>query len=69
MKTRHTKLKMKLVETGITQYELCEKINRSSAYISDRMNFKHPFDVNDVYAICDALSIPYNKIHEYFPKE
>lgn len=62
------KLKAELFANDITQQMLCKELNRSQTYMSQRMTGKRPFDMEDVYQICDLLEIPYGKIYEYFPR-
>lgn len=67
MKNRLSKLRGKMSEEDINQGDLGERIQKSQTYVSDRINCKHPFDMNEVYIICDWLHIPYSEIPEYFP--
>lgn len=62
------RLKRELFERDITQQVLAAHLRKSQAYISSRITGKKPWDMNDMYDICDLLSVPYNELHELFPK-
>lgn len=62
------KLKTVMYANDIDQKMLCKVIGRSQTYMTYRMTGRAPFDLHDVYAICDFIRIPYDKISEYFPK-
>lgn len=63
------KLKGKMSEHNIKQFELAEVLRLSSASISNRMSGRHPFNIYEIYKICDILQIPYEQIPVYFPPE
>ena len=67
MKCKLKKLKGKMAEEGINQQDLGELIQRSQTYISERINCKSSFDMDEIYSICDWLHIPYSEIPQYFP--
>lgn len=54
---------------NIFQIDLCQIIGRKEAYISQRLNGKSQFELNEVYLICDCLEIDYTQIPIYFPKD
>lgn len=68
MPKKYRKLKSHLFEKDINQVMLSKKLGRSTYYTSQRMNGKLPFTQDDIYIICDYASIPYEKIHLYFPR-
>lgn len=57
-----------LHEADIDQEYLCELTGRSKTYITMRMTAKAPWSQNDMYFLMDLLNIPYNRMHEFFPK-
>lgn len=63
----YRKLKQITFSDDITQAMLAKVIKKSEKYVSTRMTGKMPFDMAEVYAICDYLHIPYERIPEYFP--
>ena len=64
---RYKKLKGIMFANDVTWEELAGRIGRSRTYASTRATGKMPFDMDDVYNICDFLNIPYEEIHIYFP--
>lgn len=68
MPKKYRKLKGRLFELDINQVMLSKKLGHSPFYISQRMNGKLPFTLDDIYIICDYASIPYEEIHLYFPR-
>lgn len=61
-------LRKALRENDYTTQELADHLKKSRPYISQRLNGKHPWDLDDVYKILDWLYIPYTDLHIYFPK-
>ncbi len=53
----HSKLKGLLREKGMTQNDLCKKINLSPSALNLKMNGKLDFRIPEVYAICKVLDI------------
>jgi transcriptional regulator with XRE-family HTH domain len=64
----YTKLQGKLVEQDVDQETLAGLIGKSMAYVSLRMHNKAPWAQTDQYKILDEFNIPYEYMHEYFPK-
>ena len=60
-------LRCRMVRAGVDQMTLAGIIKRSPAYVGARINGHRPWDMNDVYRICDALRIPYEDIPVVFP--
>jgi len=54
---------------SIEQDYLSEKLDRSISYITARMCGHADWSQRDMYTLMDLLRIPYNEMHEYFPKE
>ena len=63
----YKRLKGKMWEMEVTFEELSKAIGKSQSYMCRRSSGKAPFDMDDVYRICDFLYIPYSEIPEYFP--
>lgn len=64
----YKKLRLIMFENDITIQELAKRIGVSNTYMSNRLNGKHPFSMDNVYAICKLFSIPYEEISTYFPE-
>ena len=64
----YKKLKIEMAANDIDQRYLQKRLDRSQYYISDRMMGRRPWNMDDVYAICDLLHISYGLIPMYFPK-
>lgn len=62
------KLKVKMFADGITQADLAAEMGVSKTFISHRFTKVVKWDLDTVYAVCDALNIPYEEIPTYFPK-
>ena len=56
-----------LVTHGYRQQDLCRILDRSQTYVSDRMTVRKPWELDEVYAMCDLLEIPLDRIPEFFP--
>lgn len=65
---KYKKLRAKMFVLGITQERLGELLDLSTcticAYFSGRIKWR----IDQIYAVCDCLKIPYTEISEYFPK-
>lgn len=66
---KYKRLKVELGANDIDQRTLCKEIGRSPTYLSVRLRGKAPFNMDDVYAICDYLHIQYGEIPVYFPRD
>ena len=55
-------IKQYLVQNGIKQTYLAEKIGMSAPILSALLNGKRSFEIEEYISICDALNLPY----EYF---
>lgn len=68
MATKLKKLKAAFMFANINYDYLVQKLGRSKSYICDRVTGQEPWDIWEIYQLCDLLSIPYSDIPEYFPK-
>jgi hypothetical protein len=64
---RFRMLRGRMVAMGVEQAYLARLIHRGKTYVSERMNSKAPWDLDDIYAICVTLDIPNSEVHLYFP--
>ena len=55
--TDSKKLKAKIVENGLTQEELAEKLNISPTSLNNKINNKFPFNSDEMFRISDILKI------------
>lgn len=67
MGQENKRLKVRMFERDMSQNYLAIALNRTARYVSVRMNSRLPWDLWDVYKICDLLEIPYTEICDYFP--
>lgn len=67
MKNAFKELKCLMIMQDKQQKDICKATGKSQSYITARMTAQHPFDMNDVYAICRELDIAYCDIPKYFP--
>jgi hypothetical protein len=63
------KLRGKLAEFEIDQIYLAKKLGVTQQCISHRMTGKYPWTLTEMYAVMDLIQEPYDKLHEYFPKD
>ncbi len=68
MRQKLKKLKAAIMFADLDQRYLAEKMGRCENYISERMTGQKPWDIWEIYQLCDLLKIPYGDIPEYFPK-
>lgn len=63
------KLRVKMYELGVDQSYLSSKIGLGITSISLRMTCKREWSLSEMYAVMDLIQEPYEKLHEYFPKD
>lgn len=54
---------------GIDQEYIAGRLERGTSYVSKRMRGVAPWDMVDVYRLCDLFEIPTDQISVYFPRE
>ena len=64
---RYKQLKTAMFSNDVTWEDLAKEIGKSKSYVSHRSTGKMPFDMNEVYKICDFINIPYEEIPRFFP--
>ena len=64
----YKKLRAKMFVDGITQERLGELLELSTCTISAHFSGRIKWHIDQIYAVCDCLKIPYTEISEYFPK-
>ena len=67
MNRKYIELHVAMLRAGMTQEELGAVIGRSQAYVTRRIHGHAPWTLDDMYKICDRLSIPHDQITFYFP--
>ena len=55
-------VRAEMARRGITQTQLAEQIGRSQPQLSKRLTGAIPFDINELTAVADALSVPIEKL-------
>lgn len=69
MRKRHyRKLRALQTENGDNQSKLAVITGRSQSYCDERMSGQRDWTIGDSYAILDYYDVPYDRLHEYFPK-
>lgn len=63
----HTALRKALKQQDIDNKYLGKLLGRSVVCISQRLNAKQPWTLDEAYEILEALSLPYEKLHVLFP--
>lgn len=66
MSWNYAKLRGRIKEYGYTQKTLANTININSSTLSEKLNNKYEFTVDEINAICKCLKIPKVEIGEYF---
>ena len=66
MKFNYSKLLGKMKECGFTQAKLAATIGINDGTLSAKLNNKFYFNGNEIFEICEALSIAMEEIGEYF---
>jgi len=63
------KLRGKLKELDIDQKYLSKKLDLSVMSISRSFTNHRAWQLSEMYAVMDLIQEPYEKLHEYFPKD
>lgn len=63
------KLRGKLREMEIDQRYIAGRFGVTQASVSHRMTGAVPWTITEMYAVMDLIQEPYEKLHEYFPKD
>jgi len=62
------KLRGRIKELGMDHGYLAKKLGMYPHTLSKRMTGKLQWQLDEMYAAMDVLLLPYNRLHEYFPK-
>ena len=68
MRRHFLNLRKAMMEADMTQADLGERINRSAAYISERLLRKKPWTLDECYLILRVLQLDEAEFTKYFPK-
>ena len=63
----YKKLRVRMMEYDMDLHQLARVILRSRTTASARLNGHEPWNIDEIYAVCENLDIPYTEIHIYFP--
>ena len=61
-------LRKQMYGEGVGQADVAEHLGKSPCYVSIRLRGLMPWDLEDVYKLCDLLHIPEEQIAFYFPR-
>lgn len=67
MSQSYRKLRSRMMEHDMDLQHLARTIVRSRATASARLNGHEPWGLDEIYAVCKELDIPFEEIHIYFP--
>lgn len=62
------KLKVAMYHKGVTYDTLRQLFGCGGNYLSSRMQGRLPWNMEEVYQLCDLLSIPWQEAKDYFPR-
>ena len=62
----YSKLSGRIKEKGFTQETLAKHIGITPGSMSEKLNNKSFFKQMEIFMICQALDIPFDRIGEYF---
>lgn len=62
----YSKLRGRMVERGVTQAQLAEKIGINKATLSVKLNGRYGFVTDEILSICKELGIHTEEISNYF---
>ena len=60
-------LKCLMLREDVTQDDIKDIVGKSRSYVTSRMCGQAPWNMDEVYAICEALNINLAEIPKYFP--
>lgn len=63
------KIKGMIRASGYSAPEISVEIGLNKCGLTDRLNCRVGFQMFEIYRICAAMEIPFEKIPEYFPPE
>ena len=66
MQSKHKRLRIRMIEMEVTQFELARQAGLSAAAMSARMNGKKPFHADEMETIWQMLHIPPEEYYLYF---
>lgn len=62
-------LRVAFLKRGYYSKDIAAALHMAAGGLSARLNGKTPWNLSEIYEICDLLKIPYSEIPAYFPKE
>lgn len=66
MKYDHSKLRGRIIEKYGTVRAICKELETTETAMSNKLNNRHAFRVNDIERLINLLYIDRSKIGEYF---
>jgi len=64
----YRKIRVRLLELGMEHRYLAKKLGMCPASLSGRMTGRFAWTIDDMYKVMDIMRVPYEELHEYFPK-
>lgn len=69
MARTYAKLRGVMREQDDTQEDLARMLLMTKAAVSQRFNNRTPWKLDEMYAIMDRYRLPYESLHEIFPRD
>ena len=63
---KYLKLRGRIKEKGLTEQDFARKLNLSRTSLSLRLNGKTAWNLPEIEATCEILSIPETQVSDYF---
>ena len=68
MLLNNKKLKVAMYQHGVTYDTLQKQFGCGTNYLSNRLQGRQPWNLEEVYQLCDLLAIPWGEAQAYFPR-
>ena len=67
MSRPHAKLRGLMMANDYTMPQLARKIGIGKSAMSERLNFRRPFTMDEAYTVLRLFHVPEDQLHEIFP--
>ncbi len=68
-KKHFRRLRGDLIANGLSNADLCKIMRRGECYVSRCLNAKVPFNLDEQYAIMNAINRPFRDLYIIFPPD
>lgn len=65
----YKELRKQMYAEGIDQKYIAKHLGKCTSYVSSRMRGLSPWDMSDVYSLCELFDIAPAQISVYFPRD